>query len=324
MKLNIGCGYNYLPGYLNIDSSGDSAADRLMPAHALDCRDACAEEVKALQLVEHLGFFKTKYFLAECWRVLKPGGTLLIETPDIEKTFEIFLRGDHKIKEAALGWVYGSESPGMNHLYCFPFELLEELLNEAGFKLRAREDFNFQEQRPALRCRAVKEAGEKAALNAALRRRLAEKDLAGWGDELAAAGMDLVIRRLLRCGRDKTKAFELALYSAPAALEFFALEEENEHHPSAEAAACARLCAAGLQAQLISGLEKECAGGDVTPELFAAAAARGRALLAAALADGPLPAAEAGPVPAVFTFDAARAFIARKKALAAKGPGEHC
>ncbi|MCX5792010.1 MAG: SAM-dependent methyltransferase [Elusimicrobia bacterium] len=315
MKINIGCGYNYLPGYLNIDASGASAADRRMEAHALDLPDRSAEEIKALQLVEHLGFFKTKYFLAECWRVLAAGGTLSLETPDIEKTFEVFLNGGHKIKEAALGWVYGSETPGMNHLYCFPAGLLEELLSEAGFEVTARAAFDFQPGRPALRFAAAKRAGEKAALNAALRRRLAQKGLAGFSDELEAAGMDLVVRRLLGCGGDKARALELALYSASAVLEFFSLEEENDHHPSAEAAACSKLAAAGVQALLLSELEKNCAGGEVTQEAFAAALEHGRGLLAAALrGETPAPAGP-GPAPLVFTFDTARAVLAKKRAL---------
>ena len=132
MKLNIGCGYDYLAGHVNIDNGADSLADKKMDACLLDFGDASAGEIKASQLIEHLGFFKTKYFLAECRRALEPGGLLVLETPLIEKTFELFLRGGRTEKEAALGWIYGSESAGMGHLYCFPEELLKELAAEAG------------------------------------------------------------------------------------------------------------------------------------------------------------------------------------------------
>jgi len=94
VRLNIGCGWNYLAGWVNLDSSADSAADRRMMAHDLDFPEASVQEIKALQLIEHLGFFKAKYFLAECWRVLVPGGRLTLETPDIEKTFRAFLDGE--------------------------------------------------------------------------------------------------------------------------------------------------------------------------------------------------------------------------------------
>ncbi len=70
----------------------NSLADRIMEAHDLDVESCLAEEIVASQIIEHLGFFKGKYFLSECFRVLKPNGTLKIETPDIKRSFEIFLK----------------------------------------------------------------------------------------------------------------------------------------------------------------------------------------------------------------------------------------
>ena len=85
-----------------------------------------------------------------------------LETPHIEKTFEIFLAGDHAVKEAALGWVYGSETPGMNHLYCFPEELLADSLEEAGFERGRKRGIIFQPSRPALRFRGGKKEQRKS------------------------------------------------------------------------------------------------------------------------------------------------------------------
>ncbi|HBA61112.1 MAG TPA: hypothetical protein DCZ92_09895 [Elusimicrobia bacterium] len=314
MKLNIGCGYNRLEGWTNIDINPDSAADRVMPAHSLDFPDGSVSEIKALQLIEHLGFFKAKYFLAECWRVLEPGGGLLLETPDIEKTFSLFLDGDHAVKEAALGWVYGSETPGMNHLYCFPAGLLSALLEEAGFEITGKEEFFYQPSRPALRFKAVKKPGEKAALNAALRRRLVGKGLAGLEDELEGAGTDFVIKRLVASGGNKTIALEAALYSASVVLECFSMEEENERHPSAQASACARLSDAGVQALLMAELEKAAGAGEVTSELFNGVFEGGKKMIASALDGAPVaPAAAHQAAPRLFTLRLAQAFIAKKR-----------
>lgn len=315
MKLNIGCGYNRLEGYLNLDSSPASAADRLMPAYDLDLESCSATEIKALQLVEHLGFFKTRFFLSECWRVLKSGGTLIIETPHIERTFEIFLAGDRGVKEAALGWVYGSETPGMNHLYCFPKELLEELLVGSGFGIERAEEYYFQPGRPALRYEAVKKDGEKPALGAALRRRLLDRKLADFSCELACAGLELIIKKLVEGSGNSAAELEQALYSAPAALEYFTLAEENEKQPSREAAACARLAGWDLQgrlaAEFAAGLEKGLAAGAA----FEAALGLGRGLATAALSEtpapyGPEPAAGAAPV---FTLETASAWVYKSK-----------
>lgn len=317
MKLNIGCGYNRLEGYLNLDSNPASAADRLMPAYDLGLESCSATEIKALQLVEHLGFFKARFFLSECWRVLKPGGTLTLETPHIEKTFEIFLAGDRGVKEAALGWVYGSETPGMNHLYCFPKELLEELLAGAGFGIERAEEYYFQPGRPALRYQAVKKDGEKPALGAALRRRLLDRQLPDFTCELACAGLELVIKKLVEGGGNSAAELEQALYSAPVALEYFTLTEENEKQPSREAAACARLAGWDLQgrlaAEFASGLEKGLAAGAA----FEAALGLGRGLAAAALSETPAPygPGPAAGAPAVFTLEAASAWVFKRKFL---------
>jgi len=314
MKLNIGCGYNRLEGWLNTDNSQDSAADELMEAHDLRLASASAEEIKALQLVEHLGFFKTKYFLSECWRVLAPGGTLTLETPDIEKTFSVFLSGDAAAREAALGWVYGPETAGMGHAYCFPKELLAELLAEAGFETRAVTEYMFQPHRPALRFEAVKKEGELAALNAALRRRLLDKGLAAFGQEEESAGLELAVRRLAGGAGDPGSELEQALVSAPAALEYFTLAGENEPRPSPEAAACARLAAWNLQGRMAAEFLANYGSGADSGRAAAAALALGRELIkasldGAAVPHGPAPADRA---PAVFTSEAAAAWAFRR------------
>lgn len=314
MKLNIGCGYNRFEGCLNLDSSPASAADRVMPAHDLAFPPASVEEIKALQLVEHLGFFRTRFFLSECWRVLVTGGVLTLETPHIEKTFGVFLNGDRRAKEAALGWVYGSETPGMNHLYCFPGDLLAELLAETGFEVRNLSDYEYQPYRPALRIEAVKKGGERAALNAALRRRLLDKGLPVFGDELESAGLERVIAGLLSAAGDPARALEQALYCAPAALEYFTLEEENEERASREAAACARLAGWNAQGRM-AGVFRGAAGRGLGPaEAYAEALGYGRELLALALAGGSAPAgspAEEGP--AILTAETAASWLARSE-----------
>jgi SAM-dependent methyltransferase len=315
VRLNIGCGFEHLEGWVNIDKNPGSAADRLMQAWDLDFPDNSVSEIRAVQLVEHLGFFRAAYFLSECWRVLRPGGSLLLETPDIERTFRIFLAGGRAEREAALGWVYGAETPGMGHVYCFPAELLKEMLAGAGFSAAAAEEFLYQPSRPALRLKAVKAGGETAALAAALRRRLLDKGLADTGREEYSAALEQAVKELSRSGGNPEKALAQALVSAPAVLEYFALEEENDHHPSPEALACAKLAGAGLQGRL--ALEYSAASGSGLDHAaaFKAAMGKGLALLADALAGRELPAAPgAEGFPPVFSSLAAAAWLAEKRA----------
>lgn len=315
VRLNIGCGFGHLEGWVNIDKDPRSAADRLMQAWDLDFPDGSVTEIRALQLVEHLGFFKAAYFLSECWRVLRPGGELLLETPDIEKTFGIFLAGDRTVREAALGWVYGAETPGMGHVYCFPADLLKEMLAGAGFTVNAAEEFMYQPSRPAMRLKALKAGGETAALAAALRRRLLDKGLAGAGREEYNAALEQAVKELACSGGKPGKALAQALVSAPAVLEYFALEEENEHHPSPEALACARLAGAGLQGRLALEYSAAVESGLDPAAAYTAAMEKGRALIGDALAGRELPAKPGTEgFPPVFSPLAAAAWMAEKRA----------
>ncbi|HBE88847.1 MAG TPA: SAM-dependent methyltransferase, partial [Elusimicrobia bacterium] len=172
MKLNIGCGNDRRTGWVNIDFSPDSAADKVMAAENLDLPDGCAQEAEALHLVEHLGYFRTRYFLSECFRTLRPGGRLVIETPDIIKTCSAFsgAKGPEE-REAQLGWIYGPETAGMGHRYAFPEELLKELARRAGFDVISTESRTYHPGRAALRFELRRhEEDRAAACQAALRK----------------------------------------------------------------------------------------------------------------------------------------------------------
>jgi len=301
MKLNIGCGYSYLKGYVNIDSYEGSVADRRMEAHSLYFEDGSADEIKAAQLIEHLGFFKTKYFLAECYRVLKPGGLLTIETPHIEKTFEIFLKGDRAVREAALGWVYGSECPGMEHRYCFPSELLEELIAAAGFELTKKTLFDYQPHRPALRFSARKKGGAAADFEAALRRELSIKGILCFGDEYAAAEIETLLKTALvpAVFAKEAAAFELALYEPRFAEAFFHVKGNARFMK-----ASAGLAAVNFTARMYGTLSRQPLGAG-QKEAFDAALEEGRRDLRETLA-GRLPPVEKPGPHALFSFEMAR------------------
>ena len=253
--------------------------------------------------------------------MLAPGGVLRLETPCIEKTFSAFLSGDPKTKEEALGWVYGPETPGMGHLYCFPRDLLASLLAESGFKLGSLTEPAAMPSRPVLRAEAVKAGGERAALNAALRRRLLDAGLAPQLTEEEAAGLEDAVRRLLDAGSDHAAALEAALISAPAALEYFSLLEENEPRASAQAAAAGRLAGCGLQARLFSEFRSAVGAGLDPDAACAKALAAGRAVLRAAVEGGPLPAAPQEPGTAVFTLGCAAERLRRERAADLRGRG---
>jgi predicted SAM-dependent methyltransferase len=134
LKLHIGCGLKYKKEYINIDAYDDTVADVIMKADNLDYDDQTVDLIESYQLVEHLGYMNTVLTLGEWFRVLKNNSSLILETPDIDKTFELYLKtNDHIQKATILNWIFGLPTKGYEHKFCFPAGLLRKMLIEAGF-----------------------------------------------------------------------------------------------------------------------------------------------------------------------------------------------
>lgn len=251
MKINAACGLDYRRGYLNIDMHDSTVADRLMPLWDMDLPDAEADEILARQALEHLGFFAAAHFLSESFRVLKPGGALIIETPDIETSFRSFGARDRAGREKLTQWIFGMETPGMAHLFCFPAELLEETVSRAGFSITRLERFAAAQDNPALRLTAVKVA-ERPALKfmAHLRREALRAGLCPFDSEPACADRETLFARfqtaLENFYADKNTGhlaacMELSAENAELTYRFFLAAEKSYLLPGKYAACAARL-----------------------------------------------------------------------------------
>lgn len=85
MKLNLGCGFNREVGYVNVDKFTHCNPDIKVDLEVFPWRwkDNSIEEIRAYHVLEHLGQ-STDVFLGvmkECYRVLKPGGTIHLRVP---------------------------------------------------------------------------------------------------------------------------------------------------------------------------------------------------------------------------------------------------
>jgi hypothetical protein len=81
--------------------------------------------------VEHLGYAGTIYAVAEWWRVLKDGGTLLIETPDRRAACRAAAEPD--APAPALHWVFGLPTAGNEHRTLFDEDELRNLIRRQGY-----------------------------------------------------------------------------------------------------------------------------------------------------------------------------------------------
>jgi SAM-dependent methyltransferase len=82
MKLNLGCGTNRLPGWLNYDAELDITKP-------LPFLDGTIDFIFAEHVVEHVHQREAFSFFEECHRVLKPGGMIRIAVPSADQIMRL-------------------------------------------------------------------------------------------------------------------------------------------------------------------------------------------------------------------------------------------
>jgi len=85
MKINLGCGYRKLGGFVNIDNREDVSPDMVIDVTAgLPFKDSSVEEVNATDFLEHIPIGMTVPVIEEIFRVLAPGGLFKSMTPSTD------------------------------------------------------------------------------------------------------------------------------------------------------------------------------------------------------------------------------------------------
>lgn len=82
-KLELGCGRKDTPGYVRVDANPNIEADW----HGDVCGpmpwpDGSFDEIRAVDVLEHISYWDTERALAEWARLLAPGGLLYVQVPD--------------------------------------------------------------------------------------------------------------------------------------------------------------------------------------------------------------------------------------------------
>lgn len=90
--LNLGCGSRYHPDWINIDITSRDASVIQHDLHrGIPLPDASCYVVYHAAVLEHFRQSDAKIFLAECHRVLEPGGIIRVGVPDLEKICKLYL-----------------------------------------------------------------------------------------------------------------------------------------------------------------------------------------------------------------------------------------
>jgi predicted SAM-dependent methyltransferase len=138
-KLHLGCGQNYLNGWINIDIDSPKADNHFDLRKPMPYPDYSADFIFNEHFIEHVTLYESISFLKECYRVLKLGGVLRISTPDLDWMVEKYMQGNlDEWKD--VGWRPGSKclllNQGMRmwgHQFVYDFLELCNTLSIASF-----------------------------------------------------------------------------------------------------------------------------------------------------------------------------------------------
>ena len=149
-RLQLGAGENIRAGWLNTDLHGYGRGGELV---YLDVRkpfplpDAAFDLVYSEHMIEHLTYPEGQHCLRECLRVLRPGGTIRIATPSLERLARLYEGGE--LAERYVRWAVETLEPEVHarlpgvvinnffrswgHRFIYDAETLRHALTEAGF-----------------------------------------------------------------------------------------------------------------------------------------------------------------------------------------------
>lgn len=160
LKLHLGCGNVYKPGWINIDSyhlppcTPDLTLDLRRP---LPFADASCAEIYSEHFFEHVHYPDAANEMLREWRrVLAPGGKVSLGVPDPIPVLTAYLNDAPEpyfdyfsnhfsvqrylgTKMEAVNWLF---KQGGEHQFIYDYPSLEKMLRDAGFHRIARRDFD--------------------------------------------------------------------------------------------------------------------------------------------------------------------------------------
>lgn len=138
IRLDLGCGDKSEQGWLGVDVRSTRGVQPAIVADVskpLPLPDDYADELRAIHIIEHFWRWEVVEILTEWCRILKPGGQIAIECPDIDKV--LHLMHVPECPPAMTWWaLYGDpnhKSPEMMHRWCYGKIELAKCMMQAGF-----------------------------------------------------------------------------------------------------------------------------------------------------------------------------------------------
>jgi len=105
-KLHLGCGFHRIDGWLNSDLTPRSKAVVMVDVtKKFPFADETFDYVFSEHMIEHLSYAQGRQMLDECFRVLRPGGTLRLSTPDLSFLIDLYGKEKSMLQDCYIRWV---------------------------------------------------------------------------------------------------------------------------------------------------------------------------------------------------------------------------
>jgi predicted SAM-dependent methyltransferase len=133
-KLNLGCGHDILSGYVNIDCRATSPDVVIADVRKLPYGAQEVDEIRAVDVFEHIPFRESQALLKHWVALLRPGGILFIQSPDLNAlaNFALAAKKPEQI-ESAIARVFGRQDyPENTHYTAVHPVLMRRYLRAAG------------------------------------------------------------------------------------------------------------------------------------------------------------------------------------------------
>jgi predicted SAM-dependent methyltransferase len=150
-KLHVGAGFTTLEGWLCTDLEPRYNSSVFLDAtKPFPFEDATFDYVYSEHMIEHIPWTDGLFMLSECFRVLKPGGSVRIATPDMKVLLDLY-SGEHRpLADQYMHWITDRFLEGVHvykpqfvinnaftnwgHRFLFDAETLGIALAQSGFE----------------------------------------------------------------------------------------------------------------------------------------------------------------------------------------------
>lgn len=141
LNLHIGCGDDIKPGFINIDEF-NPRAEQQIPIQAINYPNNTVDLIEGNMVIEHLALHEARKFICKAHQMLKTGGQLILEVPDLNKVCQlilVFSEDPEYLEKGAFGLrgLFGEPKPKMTigdyHKWGYTPTTIKTLLLEAGF-----------------------------------------------------------------------------------------------------------------------------------------------------------------------------------------------